>query len=164
MMAHLKKQNVFFYISALISVAIMALMFVPWITEPKSASLLTILLDCMLVPKPQIDLLVFMIPLMLGVLLIHIMYLVTIFMPDRDPIYSPTVSLLLVGLMIFVFVFGTDIAYSAITVTNKVYTDEFLVFIGADHWTWIPVIWFVLALVQSFITKFAHKKEVISYT
>lgn len=164
MMAHLKKQNVFFYISALLSVAIMALMFVPWISEPKPASLLTIVLDCLLVPQPAIDLLVFLIPLMVGVLLIHIMYLITMFMPDKDPSYSSTVSLLLVGLTIFIFLFGTDIAYSAITVTDKVYTDKFLVFIGADHWTWVPVIWFVLAAAQAIITKFAHKKEVISYT
>ncbi len=164
MMAHLKKQNVFFYISALLSVAIMALMFLPWISEPKGASLLTIVLDCLAGPKPKIDLLVFLIPLMLGVLLTHILYLVSIFTPDKDPVYSSTVSLLLIGLTIFIFLFGSDMAYSLITVTDKVYTDKFLEFIGADHWTWVPVIWFVLALVQSFITKLAHKKEVISYT
>ncbi len=164
MMAHLKKQNVFFYISALLSVAIMALMFLPWINEPKGASLLTIVIDCLNVPKPEIDTLIFLIPLMLGTLIVHVMYLVSIFTPDKDPVYSSTVSLLLVGLTIFIFLFGTDVAYSAITVTNKVYTDSFIEFIGADHWTWVPVIWFVLALVQSFTTKLAHKKEVISYT
>ena len=51
--AHLKKQNIWFYLSALSSIAIVVLMFLPWITEPKGASLLTLLLDCKQVLNTQ---------------------------------------------------------------------------------------------------------------
>lgn len=175
---HLKKQNACFYISALLSVAIMALMFLPWLVQPKSASLLTIVLDSVS-PVVELDLLLFLIPLMLGVLVMHIVYLISIFRPGEDPVYSPTVSLLLVGVTLIVFLLATDITYDLISVTDKVYTNDFLVFLGVfegvkgpdgyeikgdPNWTLMPVIWLVLAVAQAVIAKFAHKKEVISYT
>ena len=159
--AHLKKQNLWFYLSALSSVAVIALMFVPWITEPKSASLLTLLTSAKRAP----ELLIFMIPVMLGIVIVHGLYLYSIMKPDGEPLFMGTVTVLLAGLMLFLFVFATDLAYSAITVTNKVYTDKFFEFLGIDHWTWMPVIWFVITLVQKLLfAKLAHKKEVISYT
>ncbi len=159
--AHLKKQNIFFWLSALCSVAIIALMFLPWLDTPKSASILTMLIDTI----GKFELMFFLIPVFLGVIIVHVLYLVTMMMPGRDETYLGTVSVLLAGIMILLFLFASDIAYSAITVTDKVYTDKFLEFIGADTWTWTPVIWFVLTLVQKLLlTRFAHKKVVISYT
>ncbi len=159
--AHLKKQNIWFYLSAISSVAIIALMFIPWITEPKAASLLTMLLDC----KRHSEILIFMIPVMLGIIVVHGLYLFSIMRPDGEPMFMGTVTVLLAGLMLFLFVFATDLAYSAITVTNKVYTSKFLEFLGIDHWNLVPVIWFVITLVQKLLfAKLAHKKVVISYT
>ena len=159
--AHLKKQNIWFYLSALSSVATIVLMFLPWINEPKNASLLTLLMDC----KRHNEILIFMIPVMLGIIVVHGLYLFSIMRPDGEPMFMGTVTVLLAGLMLFLFVFSTDLAYSAITVTNKVYTDKFMEFLGIDHWNWMPLIWFVISLVQKLIfAKLAHKKVVISYT
>ncbi|MBE6763226.1 MAG: hypothetical protein E7553_02560 [Ruminococcaceae bacterium] len=159
--SHLKKQNIWFYLSALSSVAIIALMFVPWITEPKAASLLTLILDS----TRHVELLVFMIPVMLGIIIVHALYLFSIFRPDGEPIFPATLTMLFAGLMLFLFVFATDMAYSAITVTNKIYTTSFLEFLGIDHWNWVPLIWFVITLLQGLLFgKLAHKKPVISYT
>lgn len=157
--AHLKKQNIFFYLSALSSVAIIALMFVPWLSEPKAASLLTLLMDC----SRSTEVLIFMIPIMLGVIIVHGLYLFSLFRPDQDPMYAGTVSVLLAGLMIFMLLFSSDVAYNLIS--GAEYTSNFIKFLGADKWTWIPVIWFVITLLQKLLfTRLAHKKEVISYT
>ena len=159
--AHLKKQNIWFYLSALSSVATIVLMFLPWINEPKNASLLTLLLDC----KRYTEILIFMIPVMLGIIFVHGLYLYSIMRPDGEVMFMGTVTVLLAGLMLFLFVFATDLAYSAITVTNKVYTDKFIEFLGIDHWNWMPLIWFVISLLQKLLfAKLAHKKVVISYT
>ncbi len=160
--AHLKKQNIFFYLSALSSVAIIALMFVPWITEPKSASLLTLLLDC----KKSTELLFFMIPVMLGVVITHVLYLVTMLRPDGEAKFMGTVTVLLAGLMIILVLFATDIGYQAIQVAGaNDASDDLLAFFGMDHWTIVPLIWFVLTLLQKLVfAKIAHKKKVISYT
>ncbi len=183
--AHLKKQNVFFYLSAVTSVIILALMFVPWVKEPQSASILTLIIECW----KNKDLMIFMLPVVGGIFLTHILYLVSLFRPGQDPMYLGTVSVLLAGILLFLFIFATDIAFHTISVAKGNYTDSFMIFIGADKWVntpldiWLantgiregivlffdrlfsmPVLWFVLTLVQKvWFTRIAHKKEVISY-
>ncbi len=184
--AHLKKQNIFFYLSAITSVVIIAMMFIPWMVEPTSASLLDLLLKCF----KNTDLMIFMIPVSLGIIFVHVMYLISLFRPGHDPKYMGTVSVLLSGIMMFLFIFATDIGYANISVETGNYTDSFMVFIGADRWlntpldllttvlpqSWhdfiifldrlisVPFIWFLLSIIQkAWFTPIAHKKEVISY-
>ncbi len=182
--AHLKKQNVFFYLSAVTSVLIIALMFVPWIVEPEKASILDLIMQCW----KHTDLMIFMLPVVGGILLVHVLYLVSLFRPGHDPQYYGTVSVLLSALLFFLFIFATDMGYSTISVAKGNYTDSFMVFIGAQNWlntpldTWLantgiregivlfvdrflslPVLWLALAAIQTLFAKVAHKKEVISY-
>ncbi len=182
--AHLKKQNAFFYLSAISSIVIVAMMFIPWMVAPVNASPLDLLIKCF----KNTDLMIFMIPVMLGIVLVHVVYLISLFRPGQDPIYFGTVSVLLSGIMMFLFIFATDIGYSNISVETGNYTDSFMVFIGADRWLntpldtllikflpegWtlfidrlisVPVLWFFLSILQkAWFTPIAHKKEVISY-
>lgn len=183
--AHLKKQNVFFYLSAVTSVLIIALLFVPWVVAPEKASILTLIIECW----KNTDLMIFMLPVVGGIILTHVLYLISLFRPGQDPMYLGTVSVLLAGILIFLMIFATDVAFSTISVAKGNYTDSFMVFLGADKWlntpldTWLagtkipegvvlfldrlfslPVLWFCLALIQkAWFTRIAHKKEVISY-
>ena len=182
--AHLKKQNVFFYLSAISSVVIIAMLFVPWLVDPVNASPLELLIKCF----KNTDLMIFMIPVTLGIVIVHGMYLFSLFRPGQDPMYMGTVSVLLAGILMFLFIFATDIGYANISVETGNYTDSFMVFIGADRWlntpldtalmkflpeSWallidrlisVPVLWFFLTILQKvWFTPIAHKKEVISY-
>ena len=183
--AHLKKQNVFFYLSAITSVAIIALMFVPWIVTPEKASILDLIMQCW----KNTDLMIFMLPVVGGIILTHVLYLVSLFRPGHDPQYYGTVTVLLAGILFFLFIFATDVGYSTISVAKGNYTTSFMEFIGAHTWlntpldTWLantgiregiilffdrffslPVLWFFLAIIQkAWFTRVAHKKEVISY-
>ncbi len=172
--AHLKKQNIFFYLSLLCSVATIVLMFLPWISieqdgQQVSAALLPdFILQCIneykLSGVGSMDALIFLIPLALGIIGVHVFYIISALRPNHDFTFPGTVTVLLAGIMFIVFVLTTDIGYHMLTVSNKEYTDNFLVFIGADRWTWVPVTWFLISLVQKLIfARFAHKKEVISY-
>lgn len=157
--SHLKKQNVFFYLSAFCSVAIIALMFLPWMSEPESASLFSLIFEA----KRATDLKIFLIPTILGVIVTHVIYLVTMFKPDGEATFLGTVTVLLMGISFFLFLFATDIAYRVVTAGEP--TANALTFLGIDKWTVIPLIWLVLTLLQKlWFAPVAHKKEVISYT
>lgn len=159
---HLKHQNVFFYISAICSVVLIALLFLPWVkaTEagvtPKTdnASILTLILKC----QKNVDLLIFLIPVTLGFIGTQVAYLISLFRPGHDAFYPGTAIVLLAGIEIFLFVFATDSAYKLITDGDA--TLDFFHFIGSSQWTWIPTIWFVLTLLQKLLfVKLAHKKK-----
>ncbi len=165
---HLRGQNVFFYLSAFASLLLIVLLFFPWIqadpsAKRESASLLGVILQC----TRNVDLLIFMIPTALIFIGIHVTYLVSLLRPGHDPIYSGTVSILLSGLTIFFLVFASDSAFQVVSLATEEQLSGwsgFLVLTGASIWTPVPVIWFLLALVQKwFLVKFAHPKEVIAY-
>jgi len=176
--AHLKKQNICFYFSLLCSVAIIVLMFLPWLSfenkagEHVSAALFPdFLMEC--IEKAQLSsndgsamsLLIFLVPLGLGIIGVHVFYIIQALRPGRDVTFPGTVSVLLSGIMFIIFVLGADVAYNLITVTREEqYTDSFIQFLAIDKWTWLPIIWFVISLLQKWIfARIAHKKEVVSY-
>ena len=156
---HLKKQNIFFYISALCSVALIALLFLPWIAaDAEGKREATSILGIILKSTKNIELLVFLIPLTLGIIGTHIAYLISLLRPGHDAFYPGTAMILMAGVELFLIVFATDSVFQLITSAED--TDRFLSFIGASEWTWIPVIWFVLALLQKWLfAKLAHKKK-----
>ncbi len=165
---HLRRQNVFFYISAFCSLALIVLLFVPWIkADPaahrESASFIGLMMKCV----QNVNLLIFMVPITLIFVGIHVVYLVSILRPGHDPIYLGTVSILLAGLSIFMLVFATDTAYDVVATaqsTDLMGWHGFLTLTGASTWTPVPIVWLVLTLLQKWVfVKFAHPKQVISY-
>ncbi len=230
--AHMKKQNVFFYFSALTSVALIALMFVPWIiipssqagqhwlvelvtgfapslrgslpaflTENNAVSMWDLLIESINIPAmvnriptifgeftsgigtlglfpaigklfksvwgliASVELLVFLIPVFAGIIVVHIMYLRSIFRPETDPFFPGTVTVLLAGIMMFLFLFGSDLIFSTTLKADLTGSDLPWTLLGLHFWTPVPYIWFGLTLLQKWLfAKLAHKKKVISYT
>ena len=246
--SHLKKQNVFFYFSAITSVLLILMLFVPWIIVPakdagihwtfellfgfipslrssipafllenNAVSMFDLLVESsnihtILIRLPDligtfisnipvhgigavgklftavwalitsIDLLVFLTPVFLGIIIVHVLYLLSIFRPQSDDVFYPgTVTVLLAGITLFLLLFGSDLIFKVVVNANlvnemttvlvdgvetekEIVNNTFTKFLGLNYWTPVPYVWFVLTLIQKWLfAKLAHKKEVISY-
>ncbi len=107
----------------------------------------------------NIDLMIFLIPLLVGVVIVHVLYLISLFRPGHDPFYAGTVAMLLVGITIFVFLFAGDAAFSLVSKSTD--PESFTSFSGISKWTWVPFTWFLIGFVQKLVlVRFAHPKKV----
>jgi len=158
----LKKHNIFAYLAALCSVALIVLPFLPWynytdvISEKTfSRSVFNMFFDAINRMTPSgghLDWLIFMIPIFLVLVVVQVMYVVSLFRKDRDPVFPGTVALLVAGLFMLVFLFGISIMYD--TVTLQLYetaSQDFLGMIDYQNWTWVPITWFLIAIVQKVV-------------
>ncbi len=159
--AHLKKFNVFAWLSFACSIAMIVLLFLPWLAIPGKtegdAEMVSLIPGLITANVKNVDLLIFLIPLAIGVLIVHGMYLVSFFRPGHTPFFAGTPAMLIVGVMIFVFLLAGDAAFSL--VSKAADPTSFFSFLGIDRWTWVPPTWFVIGFVQKAIfVRFAHKK------
>lgn len=159
--AHLKKHNVFAWLSFVCSVAMIVLMFLPWMAITDKAGntdMVSLVPGLISANAKNIDLLIFLIPLAIGVVIVHGIYIASFFRPGHTPYFAGTPAMLLVGVMIFVFLLAGDAAFSL--VTKAADPTNFFSFLGIDTWTWVPVTWFLIGFVQKIIlVRFAHKKN-----
>ncbi|MBQ3069672.1 MAG: hypothetical protein IJD01_06980 [Clostridia bacterium] len=159
--AHLKKFNVFAWLSFACSIAMIVLLFLPWLAIPTKvegqADMVSLIPGLITANTKNIDVLIFLIPLALGVIIVHGMYIASFFRPDHTPYFAGTPAMLIVGVTLFVFILAGDAAFSLVVKAPD--PSSFLSFLGIDRWTWVPLTWFLIAIVQKMIlVRFAHKK------
>lgn len=119
----------------------------------------TLIPDLLMDTLKNVDLMIFLIPLLLGVVVVHVLYLISLFRPGHDAFYAGTVAMLLVGITVFVFLFAGDAAFSLVSKSTE--PESFASFSGISKWTWVPFVWFLIGFVQKLVLiRFAHPKKV----
>ncbi|MBR5133970.1 MAG: hypothetical protein IKV35_00050 [Clostridia bacterium] len=137
--------------------ALIALPFLPWYnTDEVGVGAVDFILDAfadLQKESGQIDLLLFMIPVLLIFVITQLVFVISLFRKGHKPIYPGTISLLLVGLYMIIFLFAIDILYEGITILNinQEFSKDFGGFIDFENWTMFPLIWFATAIVQKVV-------------
>lgn len=157
-----KNRNIFAYLAALCSVALIVLPFLPWYNytnietgKTSACSVFNMFFDAYAMQTPNgghLDFLLFMVPVFIALIVVQGMFVVSLFRKGREPIFPGTVALLIAGLFMLIFLFGISILYDAVTL--QLYEEaaqDFLGILNYENWTWAPVTWFAIAIVQKVV-------------